>query len=533
MVHTTEIRTSISPSSAVELNTTSALAKYATEILRRDCLLHDVIEGKVEGKRSLGRKRIHEGNQKILGDQVVDREHGHLFPSVLSINVGVLVEINCTTKMSSGASVSPDPVTSSDKVDVEEEAAPDEEHGRIKKAVPLETSSVAVDPLCLVQSEDVSGSPGHGNPSRSESMLRLNQQEAMWGEQLLKQAVADLGGTGSDHDGSDSELSDSEHFLAKGAFLLTPSHELSIEKASTICEKMNFKGLFSLTKTATGILFKFSEAEDYQAVQGYVLLYQEPDSRALVMVTYQHYISLYPEKGEGEEQGRGEEHNWVMMEGIGKVELEEVNPNLRGGRVEKHLGKNTPVHPTEIQTSISPSSADELNTTSALASYATEAERKWKTILEKTNLSTPDPDSILNIPVIGSIVYFVPIPCRPQKTFCVFVLEIPEDIPEEDIRHSLYKFHSVVEVSRLTKENQPAGSGGQQGSQSQSSGNQSSVVFQNSLRICVEGLCWFVDMIKYEGVRNLRCGNVIRSASQGYASSVRCCGFLQDSASDH
>nr|CAD7596714.1 unnamed protein product [Timema genevievae] len=252
--------------------------------------------------------------------------------------------------MSSGASVSPDPVTGSDKVDVEEEAAPEEEHGQIKKAVPPEASSVAVNPLCLVQSEDVSGSPGHDNPSRSESMLRLNQQEAMWGEQLLKQAVADLGGTGSDHDGSDSELSDSEHFLAKGAFLLTPSHELSIEKASTICEKMNFKGLFSLTKTATGILFKFSEAEDYQA---------------------------------------------VYKKGFHKV---------TGARFYKK----------------------------------------------------------------------VPIPCRPQKTFCVFVLEIPEDIPEEDIRHSLYKFHSVVEVSRLTKENQPAGSGGQQGSQSQSGGNQSS-----------------------------------------------------------
>jgi hypothetical protein len=34
----------------------------------------------------------------------------------------------------------------------------------------------------------------------------------------------------------------------------------------------------------------------------------------------------------------------------------------------------------------------------------------------------------------------------------VFVLEIPEDIPEEDIRHSLYKFHSVVEVIRLPKD---------------------------------------------------------------------------------
>nr|CAD7203134.1 unnamed protein product [Timema douglasi] len=58
---------------------------------------------------------------------------------------------------------------------------------------------------------------------------------------------------------------------------------------------------------------------------------------------------------------------------IGKVKLEEVNPHLRGGRVENHLGKTTPVHPTEIRTSISPSSAVELNTTSALANYATEA----------------------------------------------------------------------------------------------------------------------------------------------------------------
>nr|CAD7429653.1 unnamed protein product [Timema monikensis] len=55
------------------------------------------------------------------------------------------------------------------------------------------------------------------------------------------------------------------------------------------------------------------------------------------------------------------------------VELEVVNPHLHGGRVENHLGKTTPVHPTEIRTSISPSSAVELNTTSALANYATEA----------------------------------------------------------------------------------------------------------------------------------------------------------------
>nr|CAD7416590.1 unnamed protein product [Timema poppensis] len=60
-------------------------------------------------------------------------------------------------------------------------------------------------------------------------------------------------------------------------------------------------------------------------------------------------------------------------DGIGNVESEEVIPHLRGGRVENHLGKTTPVHLTEIRTSISPSSAVELNTTSALANYATEA----------------------------------------------------------------------------------------------------------------------------------------------------------------
>nr|CAD7424898.1 unnamed protein product [Timema monikensis] len=70
---------------------------------------------------------------------------------------------------------------------------------------------------------------------------------------------------------------------------------------------------------------------------------------------------------------RGGSTNYANGLGIGKVELEEVNPHLRGGRVENQLGKTTPVHPTEIRTSISPSSEVELNTTSALANYATEA----------------------------------------------------------------------------------------------------------------------------------------------------------------
>nr|CAD7407828.1 unnamed protein product [Timema cristinae] len=60
-----------------------------------------------------------------------------------------------------------------------------------------------------------------------------------------------------------------------------------------------------------------------------------------------------------------ESYSRVFMGRIGKVELEEVNPHLRERRVENHSGITTPVHPTEIRTSIFPSSAVELNPTSA------------------------------------------------------------------------------------------------------------------------------------------------------------------------
>nr|CAD7575825.1 unnamed protein product [Timema californicum] len=89
-------------------------------------------------------------------------------------------------------------------------------------------------------------------------------------------------------------------------------------------------------------------------------------------------VDLFTHPGTGEHK--------VTVKGIGKVELEEVNPHLRGGRVENHLGTHTPpVHPTEIRISISPSSAVELNKTSALADYATEAvvaanDLKWITV---------------------------------------------------------------------------------------------------------------------------------------------------------
>lgn len=45
-------------------------------------------------------------------------------------------------------------------------------------------------------------------------------------------------------DDSYSEVSDCDSFLARGSFLLTPSHELTIDRAALICEKMTFKGYY-------------------------------------------------------------------------------------------------------------------------------------------------------------------------------------------------------------------------------------------------------------------------------------------------
>ncbi|XP_043279621.1 uncharacterized protein [Venturia canescens] len=164
--------------------------------------------------------------------------------------------------------------------------------------------------------------------SKNSSNLRLNQEGSMigggnGGVGSGSGGIVDRNDCWQDHE-TDSEISENE-FLTKGAFLLTPSHELSMEKAATICEKMNFRGAFSLTKTSTGILFKFSNIDDFQA---------------------------------------------VYKKGFHKV---------TGARFYKKIA----------------------------------------------------------------------IPCRPAKTFTVYVLDVPEELPEDDVRHALYKYRSIVEVTRL------------------------------------------------------------------------------------
>lgn len=74
--------------------------------------------------------------------------------------------------------------------------------------------------------------------SKNSSSLRLNQEGGGGGSGGVS-GIGERSECWQDHD-SDSEISEND-FLTKGAFLLTPSHELSMEKAATICEKMNFR----------------------------------------------------------------------------------------------------------------------------------------------------------------------------------------------------------------------------------------------------------------------------------------------------
>ncbi|XP_017851097.1 uncharacterized protein LOC108605800 isoform X6 [Drosophila busckii] len=100
-----------------------------------------------------------------------------------------------------------------------------------------------------------------------------------------------------------------------------------------------------------------------------------------------------------------------------------------------------------------------------MAAHKLSSEPKWvdkreddsdSEISSPDNFLTKDPDDYQAVfkkgfhKVTGARFYRkIAIPCRPRKTFTLYVLDVPEDLPVEDIRHAMYKFDSVVEVVRL------------------------------------------------------------------------------------
>nr|CAD7265191.1 unnamed protein product [Timema shepardi] len=73
-----------------------------------------------------------------------------------------------------------------------------------------------------------------------------------------------------------------------------------------------------------------------------------------------------------------------------------LSSTAKDGEIEVRIS-HPPVHPTEIRTSISPSSAVELNTTSALANYATEAAVELNTTSASANYATEEESKVYRL----------------------------------------------------------------------------------------------------------------------------------------
>nr|CAD7448405.1 unnamed protein product [Timema bartmani] len=105
-----------------------------------------------------------------------------------------------------------------------------------------------------------------------------------------------------------------------------------------------------------------------------------------------------------------------------------------------------PVHPTEIQTSISPSSAVELNTTSVLANYATEEGSHDSGSYSLTRNSPISPDSLPLVRSLGRL--FGPLVKR-----CVYHWSVTQHLTlTQQLQHGIRYFDLRVSSKPLSKD---------------------------------------------------------------------------------
>nr|CAD7260199.1 unnamed protein product [Timema shepardi] len=261
-VHPTEIRTSISPSSAVELNTTRALANYATEA--------GVFMSYMTGKDMTSRYGHPKCRLFISRSGGTERCLGEVYPQLGRVD------------------------------HLEKKNHPQYTHLGSNPDLPVFGNRVHCESNALDNAATEVGESGYTSPMFSLLHFVIKIRQARTGSETRWGIGGDEGG---------------QMFLSNS----------------------RFGG-----RIFYGIILKIDWTTDDAEIRG-----------------YNPRLSLQ-----------------MALENRLKVELEEVSPHLRGGRVENHLGTPPPVHPTEIRTSISPSSAVKLNTTSALANYATEAVSK-------------------------------------------------------------------------------------------------------------------------------------------------------------
>nr|CAD7263952.1 unnamed protein product [Timema shepardi] len=352
-VRPTEIRTSISPSSAVELNTTSALANYATEADTRPAGMG----GRTPYARRLGSRnrrsprltregaisaRDQESRANPLTKGAAHDDYRTDSPATnrLSRELSSLfgASAHWFTKGRSrgrgafrGTTTGPDQSNTTDWI-TRKEVNPQLRGGRVENHLGKTTPS----------------SPDRDSnldlpvlSSRAQHDKRVSQLRHRGGSPMASLVLTD----------SSQLTSDSQH-------LAVSQHQRSHGVTVALFHPNDFQLFPNSRHTEQGN--KIVEDHFSLTVQGNILIWtcgnHQPSATAGRPLRWPHGLRRYLRNrlsADSEKIGvrfQSGALKAVLLyrhanAGIGKVELEEVNPHLRGGRVENHLGKTTPSSP--------------------------------------------------------------------------------------------------------------------------------------------------------------------------------------------
>lgn len=146
---------------------------------------------------------------------------------------------------------------------------------RLRRPPPRKSSLAASEPIALLNaSRGFEVRSGRFAASTVASRIRGSGSDS---EGLSNETLGDEEEEEGEEEEEDEEEEEEEEigeegrgrrkgFVVRAAFLLTPSRELTIERATGLCERMRLRCPFSLSRTATGILFKFADIDDFRTV---------------------------------------------------------------------------------------------------------------------------------------------------------------------------------------------------------------------------------------------------------------------------
>nr|CAD7573681.1 unnamed protein product [Timema californicum] len=349
-VHPTEIRTSISPSSAVELNTTSALANYTIEAGSYDKCVTGIRERNKDDMAAVTATIFSHAQVLIAAHQPAYELRHNQMESIFLSAVDMY-----------GHDFHPE---------------------NLQKLIMSETSIFDI----------LHDFFYHSNKAVCNASLEVYVRRAYISYELTCLQLMDMSG----------EIS-----LVQYQFLLPKSHpnRIPLNKCSEPSDppKSEPQPTGQIESChRTGCMAAFESFEQFEQYADEMMDMLEEFSIPATMVSPKVLEALES----GSESRLSTSINISMSLGEGRPAQDDV-----------HQEKPPPVHPTEIRSSISPSSAVELNKTSALANYATEAGfgkveleevnphlrgGRVENHLGKTTPSSPDLDLNVDLPVLSS-----------------------------------------------------------------------------------------------------------------------------------